>query len=502
MPVETRVAKAGWQKIGGSMLAVLALLLAWAKSRFPKDVKYAKGLPFIGLLHPIIRGAVKRTLHDDQTARHKELGQTFAVNLMGAPIVFTTDPKNIEHALKLNFDNYIKGAVFRDPFTDLLGDGIFNVDGELWHKQRKISSKMFTKKQFETQIWTSVKANAQKVHNVLKESSGKEICMFSLMNRFTLDTIGQIGFSRTIGSIEDPSSPFLASFDYVQAALVLRLYTSQTFPTWKVCRFFGVLWEKGLPAHLDLLNEYAYGIVDDLLEKVAVGDDSSFVGLFAKDSSGEEMRKHDEKGFRTFMRDMVLNFLIAGRDTTAQCLTWTIYRLAQSPEVVTKIREEVERVCGNAELGYQHVANLKYVKACLDEGLRLHPSVPTDVKVAIGKDVLPDGTTIPPGTRFSYNPYCQGRCEEIWGSDACTFRPERWFEMEKRPTPYEFVAFNAGPRECLGRRLAEMEMTTFVAGFVRDFDFALATDAQNIKYDSQLTLGCSTGLPMTVSARS
>jgi len=476
-------------------------MLAWSKSKFPRNVKYAKGIPLFGLVPELLRGLLRNTVHDENHRRHKEIGMTWAFNAMGVGFVVTIDPKNIEHVLKGNFDNYIKGSVLRDPFTDLLGDGIFNVDKELWHSQRKTSSTMFTKKSFETHIWNAVKSNIQKVQQVLAASNGEEFCMFNLMNRFTLDTIGEIGFSRSIGSIEDPTSPFLRSFDFVQAALVKRLYTSQTFPTWKVLRFFGALWEGELPAHFKLLNDYADGIVDDLIKKVAVGDDNSFVGLFAKDMSGDEMKKSNENAFRKYMRDMVLNFLIAGRDTTAQCLTWTMHELAQTPEVVAKMREEILSVCGDEDLTYQHIAKLRYAKAVLDEGLRLHPSVPSQVKMAISKDVLPDGTVICPGNRIQYNAYPQGRCEDIWGADACSFRPERWLEMEKRPTPYEFVAFNAGPRECLGRRLAEMEMVTFLASFVRGFDFSLATDAQDMQYDSQLTLGCSTGLPMKVVER-
>merc|ERR1712232_509937 len=96
------------------------------------------------------------TIHDEMTDLHKKLGKTFAYHVCGQAFVATTDPKVIEHFLKTNFDNYVKGDAFRKPFTDLLGDGIFNVDGHLWYHQRKISSRMFTKKQFESHIFQAV----------------------------------------------------------------------------------------------------------------------------------------------------------------------------------------------------------------------------------------------------------------------------------------------------------------------------------------------------------
>merc|ERR1719171_979737 len=114
---------------------------------------------------------------------HKKHGKTFAYHIFGQPFVATIDPVIIEHFLKTNFENYIKGSAFRDPFTELLGDGIFNVDGPKWNHQRKVSSKMFTKKQFETHIFQAVTSNTSKVREILLESDGKELCMFELMNR-------------------------------------------------------------------------------------------------------------------------------------------------------------------------------------------------------------------------------------------------------------------------------------------------------------------------------
>jgi len=159
----------------------------------------------------------------------------------------------------------------------------------------------------------------------------------------------------------------------------------------------------------------------------------------------------------------------------------------------------VQRFCGGGDIDFQHVRKLQYTRAVVDEGLRLHPSVPLDVKLTVNDDVLPDGTVVPAGVRMFYLPYAQGRDTDIWGKDAELFRPERWSEFTQRPSAYEFVAFNAGPRECLGKRLAETEMVMMVASMVRDFDFKLAVKPKDVKYDIQLTLGCSSGMPTIVT---
>jgi cytochrome P450 len=435
---------------------------------------------------------------------HKTLGQTFAYHIMGQAFVCTIDPKNIEHFMKTNFENYIKGPIFRIPFTDLLGDGIFNVDGDLWLHQRKLSSKMFTKKQFETHIFDAVQNNTKRVTDFMRNSGGKPIDMFNLLNRYTLDTIGEIGFSRNIGSIEDPTSPFLKSFDRAQQGLLARFWTGQGVHIWKVFRALGLFWEPKLKQDLDILNSYSESIAKELIEKVSKGEDNSFVGLFIKDPQCQEMQK-DPAAFHQYIRDMVLNFLIAGRDTTAQCLTWTLWRLAQAPQVVEEARKEVKKVCGDGPINYTDINNLRYIKAILDEGLRLHPSVPTDGKYTVAADVLPDGTRVPAGTIVQFGPYSQGRCTDIWGPDAEEFRPGRWAERADRgeppPSMYQYSAFNCGPRECLGKRLAQMEMAIFLAVFVRNFDFRLAVEPAEVKYDAQLTLGCSSQMPMIVTPR-
>eukprot|EP00928_Gymnodinium_smaydae_P095036 TRINITY_DN8100_c0_g1_i1.p1 TRINITY_DN8100_c0_g1~~TRINITY_DN8100_c0_g1_i1.p1 ORF type:complete len:525 (-),score=75.15 TRINITY_DN8100_c0_g1_i1:35-1525(-) len=480
-------------------LAIIAVVrLLWS---FPRRVAWASGTPVFGLGFQIFRALLRFTIHDEFAEMHGRLGKTFAYHVLGQPFVATIDPKVIEYILKTNFENFIKGSMFRKPLTQLLGDGIFNVDGQLWYHQRKVSSKMFTKKQFEGHIFKVVSANTMKIRDILKKSAGEVFCMFDLMNRFTLDTIGEIGFSKSIGSIEDPDSPFLKSFDFAQQSMIKRFWIGQTIEWWKLFRFLGLFWEKELPAHFSLLNNYCDDIVNELLQKVTRGDDNSFVGMFIKDPEGADLLKRDEKKFRIFIRDMVLNFLLAGRDTTAQCLTWTLFEMAQAPQVVNKVREEVSAVCGTAPIAYSDIAQLRYTNAVLHEGLRLHPSVPIDGKITVARDTLPGGIVVPAGCLVQYNAYAQGRCREFWGEDAEQFRPERWLELPNLPSSFEFSAFHAGPRECLGKRLAMVEMITFVASFVRDFDFSLCCQGSEVKYDAQLTLGCSSGLPMRVTAR-
>jgi len=483
----------------GGIAALFAIIKHF---RLPRNVRYAKGDFLLGRLRPILKGLFNNTLHDDFAAQHAKLGPTYAMHVAGEGFVHTTDPRNIEHILKTNFSNYPKGSIFQTIMTDLLGKGIFAVDGEGWYKQRKIASKLFTKKIFENHIWKVIDKQSSKVCEVLGDANGKTVCMFSIFNRVALDMIGEIGFSRNINSLENPSLPFLKAFDDAQGVICNRFWTNSGVPLWRIARFFGLAWEKDFPKQLRALHEYSDEIVAELIVKnKTTGGDPSFMGLFMEAAASHGLEFGSDKEFRVYMRDMVLNFLIAGRDTTAQALTWTLFELMQHPEVMEKVLREIQDVVGAKALTMELIKELRYTKAAVDEGLRLHPSVPVDTKVCEKSDVFPDGAIIPAGTLIQYTLYSQGRCTKLWGSDAASFRPERWLERTTPPSSFEYAVFNAGPRECLGKRLAELEMMAVLAKVLPRFDFALAVKPEDICYDNQVTLGCRSGLPAHVKDR-
>jgi len=435
---------------------------------------------------------------------HDKLGHTFAAKPSLTPWwVITKCPKNIEHVLSTNFQNYPKGSWTQAILEELLGRGIFNADGHEWYTQRKTASHMFTAKLFKDHIWVVVQRNAKKLSHILEAvPADKPVDVFNLMNRFTLDTIGEIGFGKCIGSLEDPSSPFLQSFDKAQQISFTRFVV----PIWRMLRWFGWGFEKTTAEHFGRLDEYSRSVVRELKASVAGSDSKaggvawadiearkSFAGLFLEDA-----KKRGEDLSEDFLRDLVLNFLIAGRDTTAQALGWAIFCLCKYPDVAAKARAEVEEVCGEEEITYDTVNRLRYLQAVLNEALRLYPSVPLDLKFALKDDVWPDGTIVRRGNIVMYNIYSLGRDTGIWGADAEQFRPERWLEMDRLPDSYTFPVFNAGPRECLGKRLAQVEMKTCLAVLLPRLSFNLAVPASEIITDGQLTIGMGRGLPCFV----
>lgn len=166
--------------------------------------------------------------------------------------------------------------------------------------------------------------------------------------------------------------------------------------------------------------------------------------------------------------------MIAGRDTTAQQLTWQFYSLMSNPRTMKNLVKEVDIVLqGSDRYTYETIMNeLPYMKAVFHETLRLYPPVPKNVKTAVEDDVLPGGVKVYKGDVIGISSYCLGRNKAVWGEDAELFVPERWLvddqdkehhhqgndKANKSPfgkfraeSPYKFTSFNAGPRLCLGQ---------------------------------------------------
>lgn len=494
-----------FKKIACFASAVVLLVLELIRRRRarPRGVPVVPGHWLLGNVVQLARAAMKNQHYEFFYKVRQDHGPTVAFKTaFDAWIVHTSCPRNVKHILKTNFSNYPKGSRFQARLHELLGTGIFNADGEAWHQQRKVSSQMFTAKLFKEHIWLVVRRNARKLRDVLESNApDKPVDVFNLMNRFTLDTISEIGFGKCIGSLEDPSSPFLKSFDKAQQISIWRFLQ----PHWRLLRFLRLGTERDTREHFGLLDAYSRQVVRDLCDAVHRGTgkggiawadieaSKSFVGLFLEDA-----KKRGESLNEDYLRDLVLNFLIAGRDTTAQGLSWTIYCLAQHPDVEAKAREEVVDICGVRGPSYQDIPRLQYLNAVISEALRLFPSVPIDVKQCLCDDTLPDGTFVPKGSQVEYDIYSMGRDRTIWGEDAEVFRPERWLERDEPPTSYEYLVFNAGPRECLGKRLAIIEMKACLATLLPQMSFQLAVPSAEIVPDTQLTIGMGNGLPCFV----
>ncbi|KAJ7552926.1 hypothetical protein O6H91_06G077100 [Diphasiastrum complanatum] len=468
--------------------------------------------PLVGSYIEVISN--KQRIHDWVTD-YAKLYKTFELRIGGTRMIHTVDPINVEYILKTKFVNYPKGKETLARQYDFLGDGIFNSDGETWKRHRKILSYEFSSRKLRDFSSNIFKKNAIRLADILDSAakSKQEVELQDLFMRTTLDSICEIGFGLEFGSLSSllPEVPFANAFDRASEAIGHRSWDL----FWRIGRALGLGYEKGLQDYIRLLDAFTFKVVQQRKKSIEEGNKnneentredllSRFTGF--RDQYGEVMYKDKD------LRDSILNFVLAGRDTTAITLSWLVYLLCSNPDVLDKISAELTSVLGDTKnvnisefcelLTPEHLAQLHYLHAAVNEALRLYPPVPRDGKNALNDDVLPDGTKVKAGDRILYLPYSMGRMEFLWGNDALKFKPERWFKDNEfqSESPYKFSVFQAGPRACLGKDSAYLQLKITAAVLIRFFQFKLVPN-HIVHYRLGLVLQMINGIKVFVSTR-
>ncbi|KAG2233379.1 cytochrome P450 [Thamnidium elegans] len=475
-----------------------------------KSIPYKKGLPLLGNL---VETVINIDRYYEYVCDIYEELDTFTFRFtqpLIPSLTNTVDPKNVEHILKTNFENYEKGPYFNKLMYDLVGNGIFGTDGEVWRVQRKVASRIFHVKNFRdkfTRVFLD-QINIAAMHVFDKAAEENQVIDFhDIMLRFTMDSFAQIGFSVQLNSLISRAE-FADSFDALQMHAFRRFLIPFT-DTIERIKHYTHYWaeRKSIQQHVSTVNSFAYGIIQERRKKDLLhhdeDSDSDLLHRFmtCKNVDGNYLSDTD-------LRDTVLNFIIAGRDTTALALSWTFYNLLMHPEIEEKVLQEVQHyITDDIESDpvrlYETVQKMTYTHAVFYEVLRLYPSVPGEQKEALNDDVWPDGTQIRKGDQISWQPFVQGRITGIWGADAKEFKPQRWISDEGsliRVSPYQWTAFNAGPRVCLGQNLATLEAIIAISFMLKRYKFKRVEGHQVIILNL-ITLSMKDGMKITVEKR-
>ncbi|MCD7445866.1 hypothetical protein HAX54_015590 [Datura stramonium] len=421
--------------------------------------------------------------------------------------VYTSDPANVEYILTTNFPNYVKGWRHYEKLRDLLGDGIFTVDGEKWRNQRKISSYEFTTKNLREFSSAVFKISAVKLARKVSEAatSNQATDIQDLFTKSALETVFKILLGVDLDTTTEEGILFSSSFDEASGIILYRYV--DVF--WKVKRFLNIGSEAKMKKCIKVVDEYVYKIIKNKTEQMSKSrDDSRMIKKSDILSRLLEMKKTDPK----YLRDITLSFIAAGKDSTASTLTWFFYMMCKHPLLQEKIAEEIRKATGiNQNSSIDELANsitddaldkMQYLHASLTETLRLYPAVPTDGKHCLSDDTFPDGFRVRKGDAVSYQPLAMGRMKSLWGDDAEDFRPERWFDENgcfQQESPFKFTAFQAGPRICLGKEFAYRQMKIFSAVLLGTFKFKLSDEQKRVKYRTMLTLHIDGGLHLHAS---
>ncbi|KAF8392260.1 hypothetical protein HHK36_022602 [Tetracentron sinense] len=467
--------------------------------------KLPRSYPLIGSSLAIFANRNRVNPWFAEILRNTPTGSFVLHRFLGVRRIFTANPTNVQHILKNQFHLYPKGDSFRTTLSDFLGAGIFNADDNNWKFQRQISSHEFNTRSLRKFVETVVETElSNRLLPILSTAAAEKsvLDLQDILQRFAFDNICLISFGF------DPKYllPSLPSADFAIAFEDALRTSSERFAAllpviWKIKRALDIGSEKKLRLAVSKVREFAENIVREKKKELKEKSSLETVDLLSRILNSGHL---DE----SFVTDMVISFILAGRDTTSAALTWFFWLVSGNPnaekEILKEIRERPEAPV------YDEVKDMVYTHAALCESMRLYPPVPSDGKEAAGDDVLPDGIVVKKGERVVYHPYAMGRMEGLWGPDWPEYRPERWLERDLSAGKWSFVGrdsytypvFQAGPRICLGKEMAFLQMKRVVAGVLRRFRVVPATEEGfEPVFISYLTSKMKGGFPVRIEER-
>jgi cytochrome P450 len=391
-----------------------------------------------------------------------EYGDLAHINLGPFEAVVIFHPDAVQRVLQDNHANYSKETRTYSTLSNLVGNGLICSNGDFWLRQRRMMQPAFHRQQINSladMICQETLELLQHWQATLPE--GQPVDIAREMMRLTLAIVTQALFG---SRLLDRDGKIAANIGFLLEDPAFRFEHPFYPPLWaptpynrrfKAARSFldGVIYRliderRGHP-------ERPGGLLNMLIQATDGGDD------------GQESRMSDVQ-----LRDEVVTLLLAGHETTAVGLSWTLYLLSQHPEVEQRLRGEITATLGGRTPTLADLPGLAYTRMVIDESLRLYPPAWLTERKALADDVL-CGYPIPAGMTLAITPYVTHRHPQFWEAPE-TFDPERFSPplIEARPR-YAYIPFGGGPRQCIGISFAVLEMQLVLPMLLQHYRYEL-----------------------------
>lgn len=287
---------------------------------------------------------------------------------------------------------------------------------------------------------------AQETMKVLAEYKPDEkVEILHWCTNLTFETIGRIGFGYSFDLMDrnKPSHPFIDAMGYALSNSLGR-FARPTFMK-QLPLESNRTWDRG--------NNLMKSIVDDVIRDRKNGSEANDM---EKDLLGFMLNARDEHGDGLTdenIRDQVVTFLIAGHDTTANTLAWTLYEFARNPDIETKVLQEIANagITSDELPTVEQISSLKYLNKVLKETLRLHSPLRNITKYCQKDCVVPGGYLIKAGNACIVSVLNMHLNPDVY-PDPYRYDPERFTpEEEQKRSRYGWLPFSTGPRACIGK---------------------------------------------------
>ena len=429
------------------------------------DLPGPRGVPFFGNL-----------LQIDSTRMHLQLeqwcetfGPVYGLRLGRRKVVVVGDHELIAAVLRDRPDGFRRTTRFEQIWTEMgLVGGVFGATGDGWKRQRRMVMASFDPAHVK-RYYPSLQRVALRLVERWRRAARRDttIDLQADLMRYTVDTIAGLAFGAEVDTLGSDEDVIQRHLNRIFPALSRRLFSP--LPTW---RWFPSAGDRALARSVAEVGVAVDGFIaqararlagdpalrahpGNLLEAMLVAADEPSSGITDREVAGN-----------------VLTMLLAGEDTTANTIAWTIHLLWTNPAALARATEEVRRVCGAAAMpSLDQIARLDYVEACAHEAMRLKPVAPQTGLEALRDTTIGD-LHVPRGM-VVIGVMRRDATSERFVPNAAAFDPDRWLgDAEPAVTSAKRISmpFGAGPRICPGRYLALMEMKVALAVLLANFD--------------------------------
>jgi cytochrome P450 len=401
----------------------------------------------------------------------------------GRAVVFVNRPEHARHVLQERHRAYSKvGTPDMMMLRPMLGDGLLTTDGDTWMRQRRLAAPAFHRARVEGFGELIVEETIRTLEGwAAHAASGAAFEVGEELTRLTTRVIARALFGADVGELVE-------SFGAAVQAMNEFMGHYDPHDRERLRRFLE-----------------ARGVVDALVHRIISdrrgtratppgedGGDFLDVLLGARDEVGQPLPAEE-------VRDQVMTLLMAGHETTAKALTWTLHLLDRHPPAAEAVRAEAEGALAGRAPTVADLPCLPTGWQVLQEAMRLYPPVWIIARTAAMDDEI-GGWAVPRGTLVLVSPWTLHRHPDVWERPDA-FDPDRFLpEREAERPPFAFLPFSGGPRQCIGKHLASVESQLALTLVLLRFQVEVVP-GHPVEPEALVTLRPRHGLPVVVTRR-
>ncbi len=393
----------------------------------------------------------------------KEYGETYCFSLRYSKVnILTIDPDLIQHILRKNVANYEKPDASTSALARFIGRGLLLATGEEHSKQRKLIAPGFRPKSLEKLIGFMDGEIDQYYDQMDKKLSGNPaIIIDDEMRKLTFNVM-----SKAIYGSAMTTERMLQFYDRFQT---LQSFLSQIVRIPSLMRWYNI---NGKTKHYEQISKANNAALLELIdERRKSSREENLLGMLMDcvyEDTGEGMSNQQ-------LLEESLILIVAGHETASNILSWIFYLLAQHPECISKIKAEADASLLTDTPTFDQLLRLDYLNQVIDECLRLYPPSWIYDRIAKEDDHF-NGFDIPKGSRVIPFVYGLHHSERLWPNPE-VFDPSRFTKAARKERHnFAHMPFGAGPRQCIGRNFAMLEMKLIIIKLLQRYEFEVVKD--------------------------